>query len=312
MGLDIICIGGGWLGNLVDFMIILLTGKNMPDDSNGLWGILSWMWLPPIIILAMYIYTSLLIPEKKWYIISIFLVWGIVFEFFVFLDIKGSVIFIYPETAGEDLIDENFIYTSPLGILYTIAVLVTVIFGGFGFFFKGVQSADVIRKKFFILSAAIFMFSIFGILDAINSGFILVFARIGVLCSMWFFYLGLREESDNKTEKLKPKKEIKVKEDLFRISQIIREDITEEEVSISKEKKICLVCKGKVLGINFICTECEAFYCMKCANALSNIENACWACGAPIDESRPVKPFKKEEKIEILEKPHEKPNITKK
>jgi hypothetical protein len=39
--------------------------------------------------------------------------------------------------------------------------------------------------------------------------------------------------------------------------------ITEEEVSVSKENKICLVCKGKVGGFNFICTECGAFYCMK-------------------------------------------------
>ena len=40
--------------------------------------------------------------------------------------------------------------------------------------------------------------------------------------------------------------------------------ITEEEVSISKEKKVCLVCKNKVGGINFICKNCETFYCQKC------------------------------------------------
>ena len=87
------------------------------------------------------------------------------------------------------------------------------------------------------------------------------------------------------------------------------EKVTEEEVSISKEKKICLVCKGKVLRNNiYLCPECSTFYCLKCSEALSNLENACWVCETPFDESKPVKPFKKEEEIdvEISEKPQKK------
>ena len=34
--------------------------------------------------------------------------------------------------------------------------------------------------------------------------------------------------------------------------------ITEEEVTYYKEQKICLVCKGKVLGLSYICPECDA------------------------------------------------------
>ena len=75
--------------------------------------------------------------------------------------------------------------------------------------------------------------------------------------------------------------------------------VTEEEVSISKEKKICLVCKGKVLGNAYICTGCETFYCMKCSEAISNLENACWACDEPIDKKKPSKPFRNEEKRHI-------------
>jgi len=87
------------------------------------------------------------------------------------------------------------------------------------------------------------------------------------------------------------------------------EKVTEEEVSISKEKKICLVCKGKVLRNNiYLCPECSTFYCLKCSEALSNLENACWVCETPFDESKPVKLFKKEEEIdvEISEKPQKK------
>ena len=77
------------------------------------------------------------------------------------------------------------------------------------------------------------------------------------------------------------------------------EKVTEEEVSISKEKKICLVCKGKVARRNiFLCPECDTFYCSKCSEALEDLENACWVCEAPFDESKPVKlPEKEEEKV---------------
>jgi hypothetical protein len=72
------------------------------------------------------------------------------------------------------------------------------------------------------------------------------------------------------------------------------ETITEEEVSVSKEKKICLVCKKEVLRANYICPECKTFYCKNCSETLSNLENMCWVCDTPFDESKPSKPFKKE------------------
>ncbi|MFX1337541.1 MAG: B-box zinc finger protein, partial [Promethearchaeota archaeon] len=94
------------------------------------------------------------------------------------------------------------------------------------------------------------------------------------------------------------------------------EKMTEEEVSISKEKKICLVCKNKVARFNiYICPECDTLYCENCARTLSNLENLCWVCDTPFDESKPVKFFKKVkemEEIEISEKPQNKLNNAKK
>ncbi len=71
--------------------------------------------------------------------------------------------------------------------------------------------------------------------------------------------------------------------------------ITEEEVTFHFEKKICLVCKKKILKFTYICPECEIFYCMNCGQALANLENVCWVCNTPIDESKPSKPFDIEE-----------------
>ena len=82
--------------------------------------------------------------------------------------------------------------------------------------------------------------------------------------------------------------------------------VTEEEVSVSKERKICLVCKGNVERNNiFLCPECSTFYCRKCADVLVTLENACWACDAPIDETKPIKILKEEEEnIKIEEETH--------
>jgi hypothetical protein len=78
--------------------------------------------------------------------------------------------------------------------------------------------------------------------------------------------------------------------------------ITEEEVSISKEKRACLVCKAKLERSMYICPDCQTFYCKNCSDALMGLENACWFCNAPFDEFKPSKPFDKdetEEKINI-------------
>jgi hypothetical protein len=65
--------------------------------------------------------------------------------------------------------------------------------------------------------------------------------------------------------------------------------ITVEEIELYREKGLCLVCKSKVSRLNYVCPKCNAFYCVKCSDALTNLENACWVCDTPFDESKPAK-----------------------
>jgi hypothetical protein len=118
------------------------------------------------------------------------------------------------------------------------------------------------------------------------------------LASFLLSYLALRAEPEQPKKRVK--KTITSKDSLFRIVER-PEYITDEEVSYYREQKICLMCKGKVIGFNiFLCPNCEALYHEDCARALSNIENACWVCNNPIDEEKPAIPFKKvEEKKDI-------------
>ncbi|GAH42190.1 unnamed protein product, partial [marine sediment metagenome] len=74
------------------------------------------------------------------------------------------------------------------------------------------------------------------------------------------------------------------------------ERVEQKEVTVYKDLKTCLVCKGDVEGFNvFICPQCDSIYCRTCAEAVIEIENACWTCESAIDMSRPSKPFEQEE-----------------
>ena len=82
-------------------------------------------------------------------------------------------------------------------------------------------------------------------------------------------------------------------EGMVRNPTILTAYVREEKVEISKETKICLVCRGIVLRFTYIC-ECGAIYCENCAKALINLENVCWVCDIPIDSLKPIKPYNEE------------------
>jgi len=248
------------------------------------------MWAPTITCLAMYIGIELIIPMYKWYLESIFIILGIIFELLVFLYTMDSFNFSLPDYPGENVIDASIIIPSPAFIIMVIFLLGGWILNGFGFYYKGIHSEGVIRKKYYLLSIGFNIFIISTILEVLVSpGIFLFIVRIGMISSTWFWYLGLREEPE------KPQgvvvREIEVAESLFRFS-IRPDNITEEDVTFHKEKKICLVCKANVSRVMYTCPKCDALYCIKCSDSLSNLENACWVCNTPFDDSKPTKPYK--------------------
>jgi len=102
----------------------------------------------------------------------------------------------------------------------------------------------------------------------------------------------------------------------FRNKIMKMDRVAKEEVTVYKDSKICLVCKGSAGGFNiYVCPICNSIYCKTCAQAVIDLENACWSCNAQIDESKPVKPYKEVEEIsdlEISEEIPKKPKIDKK
>ena len=308
LGLFIFFMGLLWTGPTVDFLTILLTGRNL-DNTYGLYAIISYVWVAPIVFIGVYIGSEIIIPKRKWLLISIYLVLIVIFELYLFLDTMNSFVFSIPENPGEDIIDSAFIRLYPTFILIAIFLLTNLFLNGFGFLYKGIHSTGIIRKKYFLVSLGFTLFTIFGVFEALLSpGMLLFLVRIGMISSTWFWYLGLREEPE-KHQKI-VKKEVEIAESLFRLSK--RPDhITEEEVIFHKERKICLVCKAKISRVMYTCPECDALYCLKCSDALSNLENACWVCNTPLDESKPVKQYKKKEEDQEIEITENHPKIPK-
>ncbi len=193
LGLANLLAGLMFLGVFLDFLLVVITENNI-DNSNGLVGILSYIWFAPTVITAMYIGTELLTPKMKWYIISIIAIISIIFEIVIFMDPLNAFYFDEPTTIPpERLIDYNVNLDTMAGMLVGSLLLSVLIFLGIGFLYKAFQSTGEIKRKFYFLSLGSLCFCIFGLLEGLTApGFMVIIVRIGYLSSFWFMYVGLR------------------------------------------------------------------------------------------------------------------------
>jgi len=83
------------------------------------------------------------------------------------------------------------------------------------------------------------------------------------------------------------KREKLMKQTPMFMDELKAEPITEEGMEVFKEQRICVVHKGAIQGFMFSCPGCDALYCIKCVEALVDIENECWACNTTLDPSKP-------------------------
>lgn len=307
MGLNILLAGLFWVVLACDFFTILITGNNLPNPG-GWMGIAHMMWAPFVFLISFYISAELLIPYKKnikKYFIATFLILSIIFELFLFLDPLSMFYFEIPFPSGTDLTIIMTTTNSPVNILQIVLQISGLIFCGFGYLTKGIKSTGIIRKKFLLLSIGYLIYTgipIFAVLlSRLGISVSVAPYRIGLISSFLFFYYGLREAPVTK-EKEPVIKEIKVEDSLFRLYERPLQ-ISEEEVMYFRDRKICLVCKGNVIRVSYICPKCNALYCIKCSEELSDQENMCWVCNDPFDESKPTRPYKiNKQDVKVLKK----------
>ena len=294
----------------MDFLTILFTGKNL-ENTNGLHGILTFMWFGPIVISGIYLFMELIVPDINSKLKKVALIYMlglmIIYEFFLFLDPFGSIAFNYPDNPGENLINNAFINWSPLYILLGLSLFPGIIISEVIVLYKSIKSTGVVRRKLFFFLMAIFLFFGFGAIDVLifPPEMVLILIRCGMISSGIFLYLSIREENV-KIREGPSKEDILLEESkkaLIETLSISRpEEITQEDIKYYREHTICIVCKKNVVGFVylFICPNCKSFYCENCARELIQIENMCWGCLEPIDKSMPIKPAKEEEEEGVV------------
>ena len=61
--------------------------------------------------------------------------------------------------------------------------------------------------------------------------------------------------------------------------------ITATAIDFYTNKRVCIVHKGVIKGKMFICSKCNAYYCLPCKEAIEQIDKCCWNCKTPFDQS---------------------------
>ncbi|MFX0100440.1 MAG: hypothetical protein ACFFCS_12780 [Candidatus Hodarchaeota archaeon] len=219
MGVNILLASFFWLVISLDFVNILINEINLVEGSNYyFYGILSWCWAPLVPTLSMMICGELILPKKKKAISLTYFILSVLFTLFLVLDPKNVIYVEFPSVTGESLVTLSLNDFSISGILLYVFMLSGIIFCGFGYLYKSLNSEGVIKKKFMLLSTGYLIFSLFPLIGSLLDIFMgssnYFISRFGMVTGIFLFYFGLKEEPE---KKIRPKKDIDVKESLFRI-----------------------------------------------------------------------------------------------
>jgi len=312
-GLSVIGLATPWAGVVLNFISIVffdtLPSMQLHFFLHGFYiPIATCFWL-----MVLMHFSKLSKTTRKKLIIICFIIALIVEIAYI------SIIFIDTAILGTLINEIQVDYATFSEIYLLIATIIA--------FFSGLWLGKLLRKsdkekvrlqgKLIISSYCIFAFAaFFEVLVPII--LVIIFARILVtfmsilfygafVLPKWIMRLFLNQKAQ---DVLKVQEEYEepeeLKDDALEFFKIIsqRRNVTAKEVNFYRDKNICLVCKGKVEKDSaHTCTKCYALYCERCALAISQLENSCWACNEAIDKSKPIKLIEsKEERKKIIVK----------
>lgn len=186
-----IFVGLLWLGPTIDFLFMVFTNDHLTQAMpREMYGVLSYMWVAPAFLCAMFVGLELQYPEKKKIFFAFFIPISIIFEVILFIDAANTFYF---NTIEGDLLDSRFKYTSPGFIMIGIFLLFIFLLNGMGALRKAAQSTGDIRKNFLYLALSFNLFIIVAVFDAfIPAGSILSIVRLGMIVCAWSMYLALK------------------------------------------------------------------------------------------------------------------------
>ncbi|MFX1478177.1 MAG: hypothetical protein ACFFCI_08590 [Promethearchaeota archaeon] len=191
-GILMFFVGFLWLGPTVDFFLLLITGYNL--EPHFIYVLYSYTWVAPALFFAMYLGGELLVPKIKWVLVGIFLVLGIIFEYFLWTQpLPGQSFETIDIEFQYGLIDASFNRAHPTFILVAIFLVSALIFLGIGSAIKAKQATGILRRKFVYMSIGFIIFVLCGALDSIVPVLqIIGIIRVVMMSFSIFMYLGLR------------------------------------------------------------------------------------------------------------------------
>jgi len=191
-GILMFFVGFLWLGPTVDFFVKLITGYNLFPPH--IYVLLSYTWVAPALLFAMYLGGELLVSKLKWVLVGIFLVLGVVFELFLWFSPWQSFDHIQVDPLiPNGLIDASFNNTHPTFILVVVFLVSALIFLGIGSIIKAKQATGILRKKFVYMSIGFIIFVLSGALDSILTIPVAIGAvRVVMMTFSIWEYLGLK------------------------------------------------------------------------------------------------------------------------
>lgn len=189
-GLAMFFVGFLWLGPTTDFLFKLISDTNI--DPPQYYVYLSYLWVAPALIFAVRLGGELIMPKKKWLLVGIFLVLGVVFELYLWFSPNQSFDHI-GILEPDGLIDASFNRTHPTFILVAVFLVSALVLLGIGFAIKAKQSTGLLRKKFTYLSIGFIIFVLCGALDSILTLPVAIgVVRVVMMTFALFMYLGLK------------------------------------------------------------------------------------------------------------------------
>ncbi len=194
LGIIALMAGLMYLGVFLDFVFVLTTGRNL-DNSWGATALLSYIWFGPLIILAIFLGTQMVMPKHVLKITIVYVIISVIFTILIFMDPFNSFYFGYPSNPKNPdvLIDYNVNSFSVAGILMGIMMVGVLIFLGIGILVKASQTTGDLRMRFLAIALGAFCYGIFGIFEGLTvPGIGVIFVRIGYISSFWFMYYGFR------------------------------------------------------------------------------------------------------------------------
>ncbi|MHA1292263.1 MAG: hypothetical protein ACTSQJ_06295, partial [Promethearchaeota archaeon] len=156
-------------------------------------GILTFMWVLPLLVVTMFVGGELMLSKKnKYIIVGISSILGIIFEIFLFAD-TDAAIKDCPDPKGRELYDASIVIGHPTFYLILISLTLLFVFVVLGGYRQGLKTTGILRKRFFYMATAIFLFIPIAVIDAFYEPVLIVLGvRFLMIFVAWLIYLSLK------------------------------------------------------------------------------------------------------------------------